>query len=114
MEWLADSRRFASRSATAVSPAFSVDLPDLGKHTFKLIVHAAAANGGVKAGCNFQAMKGHATIELKCESQVQPSESAVADDTYAVVVNKAEGAQLGMDSRHGWVSRGGLKQLAGA
>jgi len=90
MQWEADSRRFAGRSATAVSPAFSVEVPGLGPQTFKIVLHAAVAHGAAKRHCNFQAVGGHGTIELKCESQVP-------DDTYVVVVDRVEGAQLGMD-----------------
>mmetsp|Transcript_52500 Transcript_52500/g.132693 ORF Transcript_52500/g.132693 Transcript_52500/m.132693 type:complete len:502 (-) Transcript_52500:137-1642(-) len=97
MEWLADSRRFTGRAATAVSPAFSVEVPELGSQTFKIIIHAAAADGGTKAGCNFQAQKGHATIELKCESRVQPSSSVDAEGTYVVMVDRSEGTRLGID-----------------
>jgi len=67
-----------------------VDVPGLGQQAFKIVVHAAATHGASKRGCNFQAVGGHATIELKCESQVP-------DDTYVVVVDKRECARLGMD-----------------
>jgi len=53
-------------------------------------VHAAAKASAGKRGCNFQAAGGHASIELKCETQVP-------DDTYVVVLRKPEGARLGMD-----------------
>jgi len=90
MQWEADSRRFAGRAATAVSPAFAVEVPGLGQQTFKIVVHAADTHGASKRGCNFQAVGGHATIELKCESQVP-------EDTYVVLVDKVGCARLGMD-----------------
>jgi len=96
MHWAADSRRFAGRSATAVSPAFSVDLPSVGPLTFKIIIHAAATHGA-KGSCNFQSSRGQAVIELKCESQLPSSASGRADETYRVHVDKVQGSRLGID-----------------
>jgi hypothetical protein len=90
MQWDVDSRRLGGRSTTVVSPAFPVDVPGLGRKSFKLVVNAAANASAGKRGCNFQATGGHASIELKCESRVP-------DDTYVVVLRKPQGARLGMD-----------------
>mmetsp|Transcript_14903 Transcript_14903/g.37060 ORF Transcript_14903/g.37060 Transcript_14903/m.37060 type:complete len:395 (-) Transcript_14903:237-1421(-) len=97
MQWEADSRRFAGRSAAAVSPTFLLDLPGLGAHTFKIIVQAAAAQGGARGGRNFQATQGHAAITLKCESQIPSFACKATADTYVVVLDKAEGTRLGLD-----------------
>jgi len=67
-----------------------VDVPGLGRQSFKLVVHAATSGGAGRRGYNFQAAGGHASIELKCESRVP-------DDTYVVVLRRPQGARLGMD-----------------
>mmetsp|Transcript_25379 Transcript_25379/g.67423 ORF Transcript_25379/g.67423 Transcript_25379/m.67423 type:complete len:450 (-) Transcript_25379:373-1722(-) len=96
MQWAADSRRFAGRSATAVSPAFSADVPGIGTLTFKIIIHAAAMHK-TKGSCNFQSSRGHSVIELKCESQLPSAAVCRADKSYRVHVNKVAGSRLGID-----------------
>jgi len=97
VRWDVDLRRFTGRDATVVSPAFVLELPAFGAHSFKVLVHAAAPRGA-RAGTGFRSAKAHGRIELKCESRSGGSGPEIPEgQTYVVSMHKTPHDRLGLD-----------------
>lgn len=93
-----DSRRFAGHDTTVVSPVFLLDLPGFGPQHFKLVVHSATTRNS-RGGTGFRVAKGRGRIELKCDARLEDttSQASIEGQEYAVVLERPQGARLGVD-----------------
>lgn len=69
VHWTVDAKRLETKDKQAVSPVFTIDFPECGKQTFKLVLYPTVVNDN-KRGAGFKKAKGRGRVVLKCESEL--------------------------------------------
>jgi len=71
VQWVIEERKLKGQDKQAVSPAFTLDLPELGPTPFRLTIYPRPVSES-RGGAGFRRAKGQGRVELKCEAQLPP------------------------------------------